>query len=88
MGFTVLKWDRESDGDATHTPTRPLAVASEEAERSYRHKLAQQLMKDSGRFVTGKSHVQFTMIEKTVKYIIRSVSSPRHILMSFCMLFR
>lgn len=78
MGFTVLKWDRESDGDATHTPTRLLAVASEEAERSYRHKLAQQLMKDSGRFVTGKSHVQYNDREDCQVYHTLSIFSTPH----------
>ena len=56
MVYTVLNWDGESDGDATHVPTiGGMTRADANAERSFRHKLAQQLVKDLGNFVIGKS---------------------------------
>jgi len=56
MPHVVLKWDAESDGDPSHKPTAATVhrPADPEHEFLYRHKLAQQLMVESGRAEKGK----------------------------------
>ena len=57
MVYSILKWDHESDGDASHVPTIPNMVpADQEADRIFRHKLGQRLMQELGNAVIGRCH--------------------------------